>query len=109
MELPKDDQTLVVFISQLPLAPEAVQVTVAGSTAHEAEASATFRALVASVDGKSSWLSDADRSFRLGELVGSTLGVGLGLGLYFWLQRRRATAMGAKIRAALTSAESLRP
>jgi hypothetical protein len=108
--LPKDGQNLTVFVSQVPLAPEAIQVTVVAFPAHEAEARAVFHSVVASVEGKSSWLTDSERSYRLGVAVGSALplvGVTIGLILYFTRQRRRSVEVGTKVRIELSKAESL--
>jgi hypothetical protein len=107
VDLPKDGQHLVALYSQVPLAPEAVQVTVIAYPAHEAEARAVFRSVLGSIDGKTNWLTDEERSYKLGLVVGSVGGVGIGLGIYLALQRRRSANVGEKVRTELAGAKSL--
>ena len=89
VELPTDGPLLVVFVCQVPLAPEAVQLTVVGAQSHETEANEVFRALVDSVDGKSNWLSDSERSYKLGLLVGRVVGAALGVAVILLIVRAR--------------------
>jgi hypothetical protein len=107
VELATEGQTLLVFVVQVPLSPEAVQVTVAASPAHEKEAREVLRSVVTSIDGKTDWLTDSERSYKLGVSLGSALGIIIGLTLYFRTQKRRSASMGARIRSELATAESL--
>jgi hypothetical protein len=88
----KDGQNVVAFSCDVPLAPKAVLVTVVAVQADEAEARAVFQSLVASIDGQSSWLSDHERSYKLGVLVGSAFA---GLGALFWLKRRKKKSVAS--------------
>ena len=110
VEPPTEDQHLVVFVAPVPLAPEAIELTVIASPAHEAEARGVFRSLIASVDGKSNWLSDSERDYKLGLIGGTALpfvGVAIGLGIHFARQRRFSAVMIDKIRVALADVDSL--
>jgi hypothetical protein len=108
--LPKDGQNLTLLVAQLPLDPEAIQITVVAFPAHEADARAGFHSIVASVDAKSTWLTDGERSYRLGVMVGSVLpfvGVGIGLAIFFGRQKRRSAEVGSRVRMELSGVESL--
>jgi hypothetical protein len=74
----KGNQRLVTLTTQVPLARQAVQVNLLGPAADEARLLGEIQSVLGSLDGRSSWLSDAERSERLGRLVGFLIG-GLGI------------------------------
>ena len=73
----------------MPLAKEAIQITLAGPAGDEARLVADLQTVLGSLEGKSNWLTDADRSERLGRVAGSVIGVALGVALVVYLLRRR--------------------
>lgn len=85
------DKHLVTLSTQVPLAKQALQIGMSGPAADEARLAGEMQALVASVEGKSSWLTDGERSERLGTAVGVIVGVALGLGGLLWWRRRQRT------------------
>ena len=83
------DVGVFVTVAQVPLKKEAIQVTVAGPEAHKTQVLAMLRTLLASLDGPSNWLTDAERSFRLGKIAGGLLGALAVAGLVIWLSLRK--------------------
>jgi hypothetical protein len=93
--LKREGQALLTLGTQVPLAKEAIQINLAGSEADEARLLADFQTVLASFEGKSNWLTDAERSERLGKGAGTIVGfvAGLAAVVFFLLrQRRRAKA-----------------
>jgi len=86
----REGHTILSLSTQVPLAKEAIQITVAGPLADEPMLLADLQAVLASLEGKSNWLTDAERSERLGRQVGEIVGVAVGLVLVGFLLRRRA-------------------
>jgi hypothetical protein len=86
------DKQLLTMTTQVPLRKEAVQLIMLGPAAEEARVGADLRALLGSIDGESNWLSDAERSEKLGFVVGLVCGGIAGIALVFWLLRRRRRA-----------------
>ena len=81
---------------QVPLKREAIQLVMIGSAGDEAQLRGEFRAVLASLEGESSWLTEAERDRKLGEGVGRLVGFSLPvLGVAVWalvrlvLKRRR--------------------
>ncbi len=75
----------------LPLEPEAVMVEIEGFASNEASLRSELEAIAASVDGKSSWLTDDERAAKWGDLVGSVVGVVLAAVVIFIAIRRTRT------------------
>jgi hypothetical protein len=73
----------------VPHANLGVQVQIVGPAADEARLRQELDAFLAGLDGKSSWLSDAERSEKLGTLVGGAVGVLLAVGFALWWSRRK--------------------
>lgn len=70
----KGNQRLVTLTTQVPLARQAVHVNLLGPAADEARLLGELQSILGSLDGQSSWLSDAERSERLGRMVGFLVG-----------------------------------
>jgi hypothetical protein len=83
------DTKVVTLAAQVPLANQAVQLQIVGPAADEARLRQELDAFLAGLDGKSSWLSDAERSEKLGTLVGGAVGVLLAVGFALWWSRRK--------------------
>jgi hypothetical protein len=67
-----------------------IQINLGGRAEDEAMLLADLEAVLASFEGKSNWLTDAERSERLGEIVGTVAGVVAGAAVVvFLLQRQR--------------------
>jgi hypothetical protein len=76
----------------VPLAEEAIAVRVTGPAVEEPALARDLQTVVASIDGKSNWLSDGERSEKLGRLVGAIVGGAIGLGGLLWWRRRQRAA-----------------
>jgi hypothetical protein len=94
---PAGDFRVVTLNAQVPLKPEAIQVSVAAEEAREADAREVLRSVLAKLEGESNWLTDAERAHRLGEGVGRLVCSGaccgfavVGVGLLFWLAVRKS-------------------
>jgi len=85
----QEDLGVFVTVAQVPLKKEAIQVTVAGPEARKTQVLAMLRTLLASLDGPSNWLSDAERSMRLGKIAGGLLGALAIAGVTIWLSLRK--------------------
>jgi len=72
----QDGSTVIVRSVQVPIAPRAIQVTVFGDESNDAELADLTKALLASLDGPSNWLTNQSRAKALGEAVGK---------LAFWI------------------------
>jgi hypothetical protein len=86
----KGNQRLVTLTTQVPLAHQAVEANLVGPAADEARLFGELQSILASLEGESSWLTDAERSARLGRLVGLLVGMALVLGASVVLRRKRA-------------------
>jgi hypothetical protein len=58
------DAQLLTFNAQVPLKPEAIQLTVTGEAAREAELRGALRTVLASLEGRSNWLTTEERVDR---------------------------------------------
>jgi len=85
----QEDLGVFVTVAQVPLKKEAIQVTVAGPEARKTQVLAMLRTLLASLDGPSNWLTDAERSMRLGKIAGGLLGALAIAGVTIWLSLRK--------------------
>ena len=85
----QEDLGVFVTVAQVPLKKEAIQVTVAGPEARKTQVLAVLRTLLASLDGPSNWLTDAERSMRLGKIAGGLLGALAIAGVTIWLSLRK--------------------
>jgi hypothetical protein len=64
---------VLTFNAQVPLKPEAVQVTVLGEETQENELREVLRSVLASLEGQSNWLTWEERGQRFGEGIGKLL------------------------------------
>jgi hypothetical protein len=71
----KNNVPILTFSTQIPLARQAVQINLAGAATEEERLSADLHGIVLSLNGQSSWLTDAERSERLAFSVGGIAGV----------------------------------
>jgi hypothetical protein len=79
-----------VLVAQVPLTPEAVQVFTGGPADQEARGQEILASTLATLEGETNWLTTAERSERLGRLIGLAMGVALGaIAVGIWRQRRR--------------------
>jgi hypothetical protein len=83
------DIKVVTLATQVPLAKQAVQVQIVGPAAEEARLAQDLDAFLAGLDGKSNWLSEDEKSQKMSSLIGTGVGVLLGLGIVVWWTRRR--------------------
>jgi hypothetical protein len=80
---------VVTLGAQVPLAPEAIQLYLAGPAADEAELRATLQTLLGSLEGRSNWLDAGERAERLGRGMGTAVAVLIGLtALVIWWRKR---------------------
>jgi hypothetical protein len=66
-----------------------LQLSLMGPAGDQARLDAEFQATLTSLTGESSWLTDQQRSERLGRIVGLVVGGLFGGGLVLFLARRR--------------------
>jgi hypothetical protein len=78
-----------VAVAQVPLKREAIQVVVAGPEARRADVPALLRTLLASLDGPSNWLTDAERATRVGKVAGGLVAALAFAGWLIWLSLRK--------------------
>ncbi|MFT3768421.1 MAG: hypothetical protein QM820_23480 [Minicystis sp.] len=71
----------------MPLEPEALQITVLGDRGSDDSVRTVLREVLADTDGETNWLSDSERSRKLGEGIGRMLTIAAGLALVVWVVR----------------------
>ncbi len=87
----RDRIPVVGLVSQVPLRHEAIQLIVSAPQDQEARAHDLMASTLLTLEGESNWLSEAERSERLGRIAGLVIGVAVGLiGVGIWRKRRRA-------------------
>lgn len=85
----QEELGVFVTVAQVPLKKEAIQLTVAGPEKRKTQVLAMLRTLLASLDGPSNWLTDTERSMRLGKVAGGLLGGLAFAGVVIWLSLRK--------------------
>jgi hypothetical protein len=90
--LKQGDADIVAIATQVPLKSHAMNLMTSGSASDEAQVMADLERVLATFDGKSNWLSDDERSERLGRVVGFLVALPLGIWFLVWLKRRRRRA-----------------
>ena len=83
------DRHLIALGVQIPLAKKAVQLGLMGPATEEAQLMADMKSVLASFAGTSSWLTDAERSERLGRSIGLVTGFVVASVIGVALVRRR--------------------
>jgi hypothetical protein len=86
------EDKVVTLAAQVPLAKQAVQVQIVGPATEEARIRQDLDAFLAGLDGKSNWLSEDERGEKISRLIGTAVGVLLGLGIVVWWKRRKRPA-----------------
>jgi hypothetical protein len=82
---------VVVFAAQVPLRHEAVQLIVTGPGDQAARAEAIMTSTLATLEGETNWLTSAERSGRLGNIVGWVVGIAVAVLLVrMWKTRRQS-------------------
>ncbi len=83
-------QPVFVLVAQVPLKPEAVQLSVAGPGDQAARGQAIMEATLASLQGETNWLTSAERAGRLGNIAGWWIGIAVAVIVVLAWRRRRA-------------------
>jgi len=84
-------QPVFVLVAQVPLKPEAVQLSVAGPGDQAARGQAIMEATLASLEGETNWLTSAERSGRLGKAAGLWIGIAVAaIAILAWRKRARS-------------------
>lgn len=82
-----------VLLAQVPLRREAVQLIVAGPRDQAERAQAILEATLATLEGETNWLTDAERAERLGNIGGMVLVVlVVVVGFRIWRRRQGSRA-----------------
>ena len=79
-----------VLVAQLPLRPEAVQLSVAGPADQQTRGQAIMEATLASLGGETNWLTSSERAGRLGTAAGWWIGIAVAAVLVLAWRKRRA-------------------
>jgi len=85
------DLPILTFNAQVPLVPEAIQVSVFGEASREGELREVVRYLLASLEGKTNWLSAAQRIEKGVTVLGSVLGAVIGFLVWRTVRKRKAS------------------
>ena len=85
----QDGLQVSVFVAQVPLRKEAVQLVIAGPRDQASRMAAIMTSTLASLEGETNWLTSAERSSRLGQGVGVIAAI-LILALVVRILRRRS-------------------
>jgi len=79
-----------VLVAQVPLRPEAVQLSVAGPADQQTRGQAIMEAALASLEGETNWLTSSERAGRLGTAAGWWIGIAVAAVLVLAWRKRRA-------------------
>lgn len=88
----QDGLQVSVFVAQIPLRKEAVQIVVAGPRDQSSRMEAIMTSTLATLEGETNWLTSAERSSRLGQGVGAMMALILLVAAVRILRRRRTLA-----------------
>lgn len=78
-------RTFIARIVQVPVAPRAIQLCIIGPPAQDTELAELTQTLLASLDGRSNWLTPEERTERLAEGVTRSLYWIVGISVGIWL------------------------
>ncbi|HEX9486933.1 MAG TPA: hypothetical protein VF976_07690 [Gemmatimonadales bacterium] len=79
-----------VLVAQVPLRPEAVQLSVAGPADQQTRGQSIMEATLASLEGETNWLTSSERAGRLGTAAGWWIGIAVAAVLVLAWRKRRA-------------------
>ncbi len=89
----QEGKPVFVLVAQVPLRPEAVQLSVAGPTDQETRGQAIMEATLASLEGETNWLTSTERAGRLGNIAGWWIGIAVAvIAVLAWRKRRARSA-----------------
>lgn len=88
----REDGPVFSLVAQVPLKPEAIQLLFAGPADQVMRGDSLMQATLASLQGKSNWLTSAERSEQLGKTAGIWISVAFAAGVVWYMRKRRATA-----------------
>jgi hypothetical protein len=91
-QMEADEGPAFTLAAQVPLKPEAVQLILAGPADQLERGDTLLGATLASLQGKSNWLTKAERSERIGKSIGAWIAIAFAVGAVFYLRKRRAAA-----------------
>jgi len=88
----QEGKPVFVLVAQVPLRPEAVQLSVAGPADQETRGQAIMEATLASLEGETNWLTSTERAGRLGNIAGWWIGIAVAVIAVLAWRKRRARA-----------------
>src|SRR5256712_9483916 len=89
----QEGKPVFVLVAQVPLRPEAVQLSVPGPADQETRGQAIMEATLASLEGETNWLSSSERAGRLGTAAAWWIGIAVAAVLVLaWRKRRGRSA-----------------
>lgn len=91
-QVERDEGPSFSLVAQVPLKPEAVQLLVAGPADQVERGDTLLKTTLASLQGQSNWLTSAERMERLGNSIGILVAIAFGIGVVFYMRKRRAKA-----------------
>jgi hypothetical protein len=80
------------LVAQVPLKPEAIQLLFAGPADEVERGDTLLHAALASLHGKSNWLTSAERSEQIGKSVGIWITIAFAVGAVLYMRKRLAKA-----------------
>jgi hypothetical protein len=92
-QVSQEGKPVFVLVAQVPLRPEAVQLSVADPTDQETRGQAIMEATLASLEGDTNWLTSTERAGRLGNIAGWWIGIAVAvIAVLAWRKRRARSA-----------------
>jgi hypothetical protein len=91
----REGRGILTLSTQVPLAKEAVQINMAGSAEDGTRLLADLQTVLGSLQGKSNWLTDEQRSEQLGRMIG-TIASALGGAILILVLMRRVRRKAAQ-------------
>jgi len=91
-QVERDEGPSFTLVAQVPLKPEAIQLLLAGPADQAERGDTLLRGTLASLHGETNWLTSAERSERIGKIVGVWITIAFALGVIWYMRKRRAAA-----------------
>ena len=89
----QDGKRVFVFVAQVPLRREAVQLFAGGPADQEERGQMLMTAMLATLEGETNWLSSTERAGRLGTIAGWWIGIAVAvIAVLAWRKRRARSA-----------------